>query len=648
MQTKLESGHEYEVYVKNIIKDKYKNIWLWKELSKEVLLEIGCIKNINDCCDDIGCDIVCQLYDDTYIFIQCKNYSTTGIDNTINISDLSGFYNFIAETGYNGIVYYSGKLSSQILYRKKRINYINLPHVKNNKILDFKPYEYQIEAYNKLKNNNRAILSMPCGTGKTFVSFLLSLDYKNIIILTPLISTTEQILSHYKNYYNEYTNIDYVLVNCKATRKIDNLKGKNIIASTYDSTNIILPILNTLEKVLIIIDEFHNISNNMITEDNDMNKILKTTHDVLFMSATPKEHIIFGTCKYELSWDTAISNKYICDYNFYYPDNSKIITKIEEMKFDTTIIEKTILINKAYYLLESIKESNIRKCIVYLKTIKEAAEFVKILLTLNIYFNHNIKVYNINFHTGKNVRNKYLSKFQYDNSCINIMCNVHILDEGIDIPNCDSIYLTHPNNNPTNIIQRISRANRLDSTNKDKIAKIFLWTKDKTKLDNIISNISTVIKVKYAFDNCKIINNITSINDNIKLPYNTQTLKTKLIEQYKNTVIDINIDFINFIETFFNYDQTIDLTNVAKWLNVRKENLKKLLKTHFILGTDYSEKKIKQLGQGIGSNNIKHVLLTYECAKSLCMLSKSEKSYMIRKYYIDIEKLLIINIKIIL
>ena len=120
MQTKLESGHEYEVYVKNIIKNKYKNTWLWTELPKEILLEIECIKNIDDYCDDIGCDIVCQYHDNSYVFIQCKNYSTTGIDNTINISDLSGFYNFIAETGYNGIVYYSGKLSNQIILRKKK------------------------------------------------------------------------------------------------------------------------------------------------------------------------------------------------------------------------------------------------------------------------------------------------------------------------------------------------------------------------------------------------------------------------------------------------------------------------------------------------------------------------------------------------
>jgi superfamily II DNA or RNA helicase len=230
-----------------------------------------------------------------------------------------------------------------------------------------------------------------------------------------------------------------------------------------------------------------------------MNKILKNKNDILFMSATPKEHEIFGTVKYQLSWEDAINNKYICDYNFYYPDNSKIITKIEEMRFDTTIIEKTILINKAYYLMESIKEYNVKKCIVYLKTIKEAIEFEKVLLTINIYFNHNIKVYNINCNTSTSIRNKYLTKFQCDNSSINIMCNVHILDEGIDIPTCDSIYLTHPNNNPTNIIQRISRANRIDGNNKDKIAKIFLWAKDKMKLNNIIDNISSVIKVKYGF-----------------------------------------------------------------------------------------------------------------------------------------------------
>ena len=54
--------------------------------------------------------------------------------------------------------------------------------------------------------------------------------------------------------------------------------------------------------------------------------------------------------------------------------------------------------------------------------------------------------------------------------------------------------------------------------------------------------------------------------------------------------------------------------------------MKRLLKDHFIDGTDYHEFKEKLIGHGKGSNNTKTILLTYECAKLLCMISKSEKA----------------------
>ena len=101
-------------------------------------------------------------------------------------------------------------------------------------------------------------------------------------------------------------------------------------------------------------------------------------------------------------------------------------------------------------------------------------------------------------------------------------------------------------------------------------------------------------------------------------------------------------DFYSFYDEGKNeYDQSINLETIAKWLNVKKEHLKRLLIDNFDDSTDYSETKIKRIGQGIGSNNKKTVLLTYECAKLLCMISKSEKADIIRKYYIDLEKLLI-------
>ncbi len=100
-----------------------------------------------------------------------------------------------------------------------KIKYINVPLILNKDILKIKPRDYQIEAYNKLKFANRSILSMPCGTGKTLVSYMLSINYKTIIILTPLISTTEQLLKHFENYYNDDT-INYILVNCKKERNM--------------------------------------------------------------------------------------------------------------------------------------------------------------------------------------------------------------------------------------------------------------------------------------------------------------------------------------------------------------------------------------------------------------------------------------------
>ena len=69
----------------------------------------------------------------------------------------------------------------------------------------------------------------------------------------------------------------------------------------------------------------------------------------------------------------------LCDYNFYYPNANKIIEYIDEIKFDKTIIEKTKLIYKSFFLLESIKTLDLKKCIVYLKTVKESEQFENIL-----------------------------------------------------------------------------------------------------------------------------------------------------------------------------------------------------------------------------------------------------------------------------
>lgn len=82
--THYENGREYEIYIRDIIKTKYINCWLWEDIPANIL-DSRFYKN-DTICDDIGCDIVGINSDNTIDYIQCKNYSTTGLDNTININ----------------------------------------------------------------------------------------------------------------------------------------------------------------------------------------------------------------------------------------------------------------------------------------------------------------------------------------------------------------------------------------------------------------------------------------------------------------------------------------------------------------------------------------------------------------------------------
>ena len=116
---------------------------------------------------------------------------------------------------------------------------------------------------------------------------------------------------------------------------------------------------------------------------------------------------------------------------------------------------------------------------------------------------------------------------------------------------------------------------------------------------------------------------------------------TEFLKKY--SLIDNN--FIDDFYSFYNegkneYDFTINLELICTWLNVRKDQVKRLLESNFSINHDYIE--YKQTGlKGTGKNNTKIILLTYTCAKLLCMISKCEKATTIRNYYIELEKLLI-------
>ncbi|PNH01992.1 hypothetical protein TSOC_012073 [Tetrabaena socialis] len=102
----------------------------------------------------------------------------------------------------------------------------------------------------------------------------------------------------------------------------------------------------------------------------------------------------------------------------------------------------------------------------------------------------------------------------------------------------------------------------------------------------------------------------------------------------------------NFVDDFFGqYDLhtnpngfVVDLAIAAKWLRTTKGNLKKTLIKTYAHGIDY---EITKPFSGRGTGKQEHVLLTPDCFKALCMMSRTEKAKDVRNYYIAAEKSLI-------
>jgi phage anti-repressor protein/predicted GIY-YIG superfamily endonuclease len=98
-----------------------------------------------------------------------------------------------------------------------------------------------------------------------------------------------------------------------------------------------------------------------------------------------------------------------------------------------------------------------------------------------------------------------------------------------------------------------------------------------------------------------------------------------------------------FIDDFFSHysentkdtDFVIDFDNTAKWLQVRKDSIKRTLIESYRNNIDYKITEKKLITAGRPSEKI---LITPDCFKRICLLTKSVKGEAVRSYYIQLEK----------
>jgi len=617
--TNIINGDKYEYYVLNNL--VCSNAWLWKHIPEKILINCGFFqdqheflklkeksknKNINFLIDT-GIDII-EENNGEYIGIQCKN----GYSNGLSINELGSFYFML----YNfqkiksGKIYYTNKINHLVkkLSKNPNIEFIKL-EMPNEDLSDseelcktYELYDYQIEAVNKIKNhyenNNRGILSLVCGGGKTLVASTYAINYDQIIFISPLRQFAEQNLERFKSYYNNYK---YLLVDTDGTRdesdivNFINNNEKVFISVTYKSIDVLANISNNFTNLFtntfIIFDEFHNISmNNLINNTDPINILLNSNLKILFLSATPRIYelennedednynSLLGEIIYDMSINEAINRKIICNYKIYIPSVS-LIESNESIKNEINNkinIEdlNNEYIAKSIYLYKCITFHGSRKTIVYCKDTNDLTNLMNTIKVLKKYYElDDILLDKITYKTSNSKRQDIIKKFS-EAETYALLFSVQILDECIDIPSCDSIFISYKSTSKIRSIQRINRATRINKNNPYKIANIYLWCDN---YDNIV----------------EILSNLKEFDTELLTKVIIQDSHLKKLNTNQNEIINKDQVKIN------NYIIGIKEYRSITW-NTKLEKVKQYIEINKIRPSSKSlDKKIKNLGQWI-------------------------------------------------
>lgn len=495
------------------------------------------LENCQNLFMDVGIDIL-QIINGKFIFIQCKcGYEKNGV----GIHDLNGFFmQLCCNPDKMGAIYFTDKLNKHVNDANERccnvelkciqmpFNYDAINIEPSNKIiqLKYKLHDYQQKAVNDLTThfttNNRGILSFPCACGKTITSYYLSLNYKYVFIVSPYKCHAEQNLSKFEEYDGNKS-AKYILINsngCRNVSKILKMMKENnriVMSSTFDSVDVVnLLIASVRENYIVIVDEFHNLSkadvgiydkyddeeeeNEPEQTQNEMNKLITTANKILFVSATPKVYEIeglenddfnknlFGENVATMTFNEAITKKYITDYKIYIPsvgEKYDDLTTDIETEININLVKDEILA-KCMFLMKGFCNNGNKKCIMYCRSVEEIAHFQTMFQTLDAYYALDLKYYTIVADT-KN-RNEIIQQFSNDvgNS---IIFSIRVLDEAIDIASCDSIYISYSSEALVRNVQRVFRCNRIDKNNPNKIGHVYVYCDEYRHILNVFASL---------------------------------------------------------------------------------------------------------------------------------------------------------------
>ena len=349
--------------------------------------------------------------------------------------------------------------------------------------------DYQIEVLTELKEDSNGInaLNIPCGLGKTVIAghYLKYLAKPLIIAIAPLKSTVQN-LKRLQSFLPSYTAL-LVDSDTDGTTNVEEIRkhlkgeGPRIIYTTFKSAeDILLPLIENEPELFkngaVLGDEIHNATENICRFVNIFNS-------GLVMSATLTQEIeemLDINIHLSIPFSKAIEDKYIVDYTIWLPHAVKKESGNEievEIPEEFTSYEKDIT-SKALFIATLMLKTGGRRCIVYLTSQDECDKFLEVAKDVFEKY-HGLSFWGNKIIAETKEREKIIHDFQHKHSddTFHILASVRVLDEGVDIPRCDTVFITSVGEKSSDIrmTQRSMRSARIDAKNTSKHNTIALW-----------------------------------------------------------------------------------------------------------------------------------------------------------------------------
>ena len=195
----------------------------------------------------------------------------------------------------------------------------------------------------------------------------------------------------------------------------------------------------------------------------------------------------------------------------------------------------------------------------------------------------NIDMYSISCEDSNKQRKSVLNCFTNNEDNIQLLFNIKILNECVDIPACDSVYISYAPKNKITTIQRLSRSIRKNKNNPYKIANIYVWCE---AYEDILETLSSIKEYDIIFKDKVKINALdfyhSKEDKNIELIVNDKVLLCDYIMGIKEFKIISWEEKLNILEDYIkeygklptshNIDKNVK--SLASWISSQRQNYK--------------------------------------------------------------------------